>query len=77
MGQKDFRADQPNELTGVLCWPLAGTEKVMYSRQLSMELRPNSRADFTQKLVEGTPRVKTYEVANSTFRNISATLRAA
>jgi heme-degrading monooxygenase HmoA len=29
------------------------------------------------KLVEGTPQVKTYEVANSTFHNIAAKLKAA
>jgi hypothetical protein len=29
------------------------------------------------KLVEGTPRVKTYEVANSTFHKIAATQKAA
>jgi len=29
------------------------------------------------KLVEGTPRVKTYEVANSTFHKIAAELKAA
>ena len=107
----------------------------MYARQVSMELRPNSHADFTRrieseilpllrkqkgfqdeitfvnpagkdafaislwdskesaeaynrasfaevtkllsKLVEGTPRVKTYEVANSTFHKIAATQKAA
>ena len=107
----------------------------MYVRQVSMELRPDSRADFTRKieseilpllrkqkgfqdeitfvnpagkdafavslwdskesaeaynrttfaeitkllskLVEGTPRVKTFEVANSTFHNIAAKLKAA
>jgi len=107
----------------------------MYARQISMELRPNSRTDFTakieseilpllrkqkgfqdeitlvnsagkdafalslwdsrenaeaynrttygevtkllSKLVEGTPRVRSYEVANSTFHNIAAKLKAA
>ncbi len=107
----------------------------MYARQVSMELRPDSRADFTHKieseilpllrkqkgfqdeitfvnpagkdavavslwdskdsaeaynrgpyaevtkllskLVEGTPRVKTFEVANSTFHNIAAKRKAA
>ena len=107
----------------------------MYARQVSMELRPNSHADFTRriesevlpllrkqkgfqdeitfvntagkdafaislwdskesaeaynrasfaevtkllsKLVEGTPRVKSYEVANSTFHKIAATQKAA
>ena len=107
----------------------------MYARQVSMELRPNSRADFTRriesellpllrkqkgfqdeitfvnpagkdafavslwdskesaeaynrttfaevtkllsKLVEGTPRVKSYEVANSTCHKIAATQKAA
>ncbi|MDH3757739.1 MAG: hypothetical protein OES93_07795 [Gammaproteobacteria bacterium] len=107
----------------------------MYARQVSMELRPNSHADFTRrieseilpllrkqkgfqdeitfvnpagkdafaislwdskesaeaynrasfaevtkllsKLVEGTPRVKSYEVANSTFHKIGATQKAA
>lgn len=107
----------------------------MYARQVSMELRPDSRADFTRrieseilpllrkqkgfqdeitfvnpagndafaislwdskesaenysrasfgevtkllsKLVEGTPRVKTYEVSNSTFHKIAATQKAA
>ena len=107
----------------------------MYARQVSMELRPNSHADFTRrieseilpllrkqkgfqdeitfvnpagkdafaislwdskesaeaynrasfaevtkllsKLVEGTPRVKTYDVANSTFHKIAATQKAA
>jgi hypothetical protein len=29
------------------------------------------------KLVEGTPRVKSYEVANSTFHKIAAKLKAA
>ena len=107
----------------------------MYARQVSMELRSNSHADFTRrieseilpllrkqkgfqeeitfvnpagkdafaislwdskesaeaynrasfaevtkllsKLVEGTPRVKTYEVANSTFHKIAAAQKAA
>ena len=107
----------------------------MYARQVSMELRPNSRADFTRtieseilpllrkqkgfqdeitfvnpagkdafavslwdskesaeaynrttfaevtkllaKLVEGTPQVRSYEVANSTFHKIAATQKAA
>ena len=107
----------------------------MYARQVSMELRPNSRADFTRrieleilpllckqkqvpdenasanpagndafatslwdskesaendnrasfgevtklvsKLVAGTPPVKTYVVANSTFSKIAATRKAA
>ena len=107
----------------------------MYARQVSMELRPNSHADFTRrieseilpllrkqkgfqeeitfvnpagkdafaislwdskesaeaynrasfaevtkllsKVVEGTPRVKSYEVANSTFHKIAATQKAA
>jgi heme-degrading monooxygenase HmoA len=107
----------------------------MYARQVSMELKPDSRKDFTHKieaevlpllrkqkgfkdaitfvnpagkdafalslwdskesaeaygrasyaevtkllskLVDGTPRVKTYEVANSTFHKIAAELKAA
>jgi len=107
----------------------------MYARQVSMELKPDSRMDFTRKLeseilpllrkqkgfkdeitfvnpegkdavavslwdskesagaysrgpyaevtkilsklVEGTPRVRTFEVANSTFHNIAAKLKAA
>jgi len=107
----------------------------MYARQVTMELRPNSQADFTRriesevlpllrkqkgfqdeisfvspagkdafavslwdskenaeaynrtafaevskllsKVVEGTPRVKSYEVANSTFHKIAATQKAA
>ncbi len=107
----------------------------MYARQVSMDLRPDSRADFTRrieaeilpllrkqkgfqdeitfvnpagkdafavslwdskesadaynrstfaevtkilsKLVEGTPRVKSYEVANSTFHKIAAKQKAA
>jgi len=107
----------------------------MYARQVSMELRPDSHADFTRrieseilpllrkqkgfqeeitfvnpagkdafaislwdskesaeaynrasfaevtkllsKVVEGTPRVKSYEVANSTFHKIAATQKAA
>ena len=107
----------------------------MYARQVSMDLKPNSRAELTQKLeteiipllrkqkgfqdeisfvdtagkeviavslwdskdsaeaynrgsyaevtkllsklVDGTPRVKTYEVANSTFHKIAAKLKAA
>lgn len=107
----------------------------MYARQVTMELKPDSRANFTHKiesdilpllrkqkgfqdeitfvnptgkeafaislwdskdsaeaysrasyaevtkllsnLVEGTPRVKAYEVANSTFHNIAAKLKAA
>ena len=107
----------------------------MYARQLSMELKPDSRKEFTRKieaeilpllrkqkgfqdgitfvnpagknafavslwdskesaenysrvaftevtkllskLVEGTPRVKTYEVANSTIHKIAATQKAA
>jgi heme-degrading monooxygenase HmoA len=110
-------------------------ENNMYARHVSMELRPDSRADFTHKieseilpllrkqkgfqdeitfvspagkdafaislwdskesaenynrasfgevtkllskLVEGTPRVKSYEVANSTFHKIAATQKAA
>jgi len=107
----------------------------MFARQVSMDLKPNSRAELTQKLeteiipllrkqkgfqdeisfvdtagkeviavslwdskdsaeaynrgsyaevtkllsklVDGTPRVKTYEVANSTFHKIAAKLKAA
>ena len=107
----------------------------MYARQVSMELRPNSHADFTRrieseilpllrkqkgfqdeitfvnpagkdafaislwdskesaeaynrasfaevskllsKVVDGTPRVKSYEVSNSTFHKIAATQKAA
>jgi len=55
----------------------------MYARQVSMELRPNSRASYAEvtkllsKLVEGTPRVKSYDVANSTFHKIAATQKAA
>lgn len=107
----------------------------MYARQVTMDLRPNSRTEFTQKLeaeiipllrkqkgfqdeiafvdpagkeafavslwdskesaeaynsgpyaevtgilsklVDGTPRVKTFEVANSTFHKIAAKLKAA
>lgn len=107
----------------------------MFARRVSMELKPNSRADFTHKLeaeiipllrkqkgfqdeitfvapdgkaafavslwdskenaeaynrgsyaevtkllsklVEGTPKVKTYEVANSTFHKIAAKRKAA
>ena len=107
----------------------------MYARQVSMELRSNSRADFARtieseilpllrkqkgfqdeitfvspagkdafavslwdskesaeaydrttfaevtkllsKLVEGTPQVRSYEVANSTFHKIAATQKAA
>jgi heme-degrading monooxygenase HmoA len=107
----------------------------MYARQISTDLKPNSKAEFTQKmeaeiipllrkqkgfkdvvalidpagkeafavslwdskesadaynsgtypevtkllskLVDGTPRVKAFEVANSTFHNISAKLKAA
>jgi len=42
-----------------------------------------NRASFAEvtkllsKLVEGTPRVKTYDVANSTFHKIAATQKAA
>ena len=107
----------------------------MYARQVTMQLKPHGRAEFTQKLeadiipllrkqkgfqdeiafvdsagteavavslwdskesaevynsgpyaevtrllsqlVEGTPRVKTYEVANSTFHKIAAKQKAA
>ena len=107
----------------------------MYARRVSLNLKPNSRAEFTQtleteilpvlrkqkgfqdeitfvspastdafgvslwdskenaetynrgsytevtkilsKLVEGTPRVEIYEVANSTFHKIAATAKAA
>lgn len=107
----------------------------MYARRVSMDLKPNTKADFTNKLqaeiipllrkqkgfldeitfvnaagkeafavslwdnkenaeaynrgsyvevtkilatlVEGTPQVKTYEVANSTFHKIAATAKAA
>lgn len=107
----------------------------MYARQVTMDLKPHSRAEFTQKLeadvipllrkqkgfqdaialvdpagkkvravslwdskesaeaynsgpyaevtkllsklIDGTPRVKTYEVANSTFHKIAAKQKAA
>lgn len=107
----------------------------MYARQVSMDLKPDTRKDFTHKIeaevlpllrkqkgfqdeitfvnpagkdafaislwdskdnaeaygrssyaevtkllskqVEGTPRVKSYEVSNSTFHKIAATLKAA
>jgi hypothetical protein len=95
MDQQGFRENQPNELSEAPSWPITRTENIMYARQVSMELRPNSHADFTRrieseilplfaevtkllsKLVEGTPRVKSYEVANSTFHKIAATQKAA
>jgi heme-degrading monooxygenase HmoA len=110
-------------------------ENDMYARQVSMDLKPNTRVEFTEKLetdiipllrkqkgfqdeisfispagkeafavslwdskesadaynsgqyadvtkllsklVDGTPRVRTYEVANSTFHKIAAKLKAA
>jgi quinol monooxygenase YgiN len=110
-------------------------ENDMYARQVTMDIKPDSRAEFTQKLeaeiipllrkqkgfqdeisfvdtagkevvavslwdskdsaelynsgayaevtkllsklVDGTPRVKTFEVANSTFHKIAAKLKAA
>jgi heme-degrading monooxygenase HmoA len=135
MDQQGFRENQPNELSEVPSWPITRTENVMYARQVSMELIPNGRTDFTQKLeseilpllrkqqgfkdeitfispdgknvvafslwdnkesaeayrhgpyaevkstlsklAQGTPRVKDFEVANSTFHKIAATQKAA
>jgi heme-degrading monooxygenase HmoA len=134
-GLTGLQKTKPNWLFEVPGWPITRTENVMYARQLSMELKPNSRKDFTRKieaeilpllrkqkgfqdgitfvnplgkdafavslwdskesaenynrvaftevtkllskLVEGTPRVKSYEVANSTFHKIAATQKAA
>ena len=111
-------------------WPVSRKEKFMYARQVSIELNPNSRSEFIQKLdseilpilrkqkgfkdeitfvspdhkvafavslwdskesaeaydkasfadvtkilsklIQGSPRVKTFEVAHSTFHSIAA-----
>ena len=127
-----------NRPTAVNCMssqPFVNKEKDMYARRVSMELKPNGRVDFTQKLnaevipllrkqkgfrdeitfiaptgneafgislwdskddaetysrgayvevtkilsnlVVGTPRVETYDVANSTFHKIASALKAA
>jgi heme-degrading monooxygenase HmoA len=134
-GLTGLQKTKPNRFFEVPGWPITRTEKVMYARQVSMELKPDSRKDFTRKieaeilpllrkqkgfqdeitfvnpagkdafavslwdskesaenynrvaftevtkllskLVEGTPRVKSYEVANSTFHKIAATQKAA
>lgn len=62
----------------------AGKDAVAVSLWDSKESAENynrtSYAEVTKllsKLVDGTPRVKTYEVANSTFHKIAATLKAA
>ena len=55
----------------------------MYARQVPLELKPDSHMHYAEvtkvlsELIQGTPRVKTYEVANSTFHNIVETPRAA
>jgi heme-degrading monooxygenase HmoA len=134
-GSTGLRKTKPNWLFEVPGWPITRTENNMYARQVSMELKANSRKDFTRKieaevlpllrkqkgfqdeitlvnpagkeafavslwdskesaenysriafaevtrllskLVEGTPRVKSYEVANSTFHKIAAIQKAA
>jgi heme-degrading monooxygenase HmoA len=134
-GSTGLQTTKPNWLFEVPGWPITRTENDMYARQVSMELKPDSRKDFTHKieaeilpllrkqkgfqdeitfvnpggkdafavslwdskesaeaygrasyaevtkllskLVEGTPRVKSYEVANSTFHKIAATQKAA
>ena len=50
MDQQGLREDQPNKLSEVPSWPITWTENVMYARQVSMELRPNSQADFTRRI---------------------------
>jgi heme-degrading monooxygenase HmoA len=134
-GSTGLQKTKPNWLFEVPGWPITRTENDMYARQVSMELKPDSRKDFTHKieaeilpllrkqkgfqdeitfvdpagkdafavslwdskenaenysriafaevtrllskLVEGTPRVKSYEVANSTFHKIAAMQKAA
>ena len=134
-GSTRLQKAKPNWLFEVPGWPITRTENDMYARQVSMELKPGSRKDFSHrieaeilpllrkqkgfqdemtfvnpagtdafavslwdskesaeayarasyaevtkrlsKLVEGTPRVKTYEVANSTSHKIAAALKAA
>jgi heme-degrading monooxygenase HmoA len=134
-GSTGLQKTKPSWLFEVPGWPITRTENDMYARQVSMELKPDSRKDFTHKieaeilpllrkqkgfqdeitfvnpgskdafalslwdskenaeaygrasyaevtkllskLVEGTPRVKSYEVANSTFHKIAATQKAA
>jgi hypothetical protein len=136
-GSTRLHKTKPNWLFEVRGWQITRTENVMYARQVSMELQPNSRADFTRrieseilpllrkqkgfqddvafgisagkdafavslwdsrdcrestenynriafakvtrllsKLVAGTPRVRSCEVANSTFHKIAATQKA-
>jgi heme-degrading monooxygenase HmoA len=130
-------SEQINHVGYLKCPPgqSQGRENDMYARQVSMDLKPNSTAEFTQKLeaeiipllrkqkgfqdeiafinpagkeaiavslwdskesaeaynrgpyaevtkllsklVDGTPRVKAYEVANSTFHKIGVKLKAA
>ena len=134
-GSTGLQKTKPNWLFEVPGWTITRTENDMYARQVSMELKPDSRKDFTHKieaeilpllrkqkgfqdeitfvdpagkdafavslwdskesaenysriafaevtrllskLVEGTPRVKSYEVANSTFHKIAAMQKAA
>jgi heme-degrading monooxygenase HmoA len=134
-GSTGLQKTTPNWLFEVPGWPITRTENDMYARQVLMELKPDSRKDFTHKieaeilpllrkqkgfqdeitfvnpagkdafavslwdskesaeaydrasyaevtkilskLVEGTPRVKSYEIANSTFHKIAATQKAA
>jgi heme-degrading monooxygenase HmoA len=134
-GSTGLQKTKPHWLFEVPGWPITRTENDMYARQVTMELKPDSRKDFTHKLeaeilpllrkqkgfqdeitfinpagkdafavslwdskesadnynriafaevtrllsklVEGTPRVKSYEVANSTFHKIAAKQKAA
>jgi hypothetical protein len=50
MDQQGFRENQPNKLSELPSWPITRTENVMYARQVSMELKPGSRKDFTHKI---------------------------
>lgn len=66
-----FIAPAGNEAFGVSLWDSKDSAET-YHRGAFVEV-----TKILSKLVEGTPQVETYEVANSTMHKISAALKAA
>lgn len=66
-----FIAPAGNEAFGVSLWDSKDSAET-YNRGAFVEV-----TKILSKLVEGTPQVETYDVANSTMHKISAALKAA
>jgi hypothetical protein len=50
----------------------------MFARSVAFQLKPGRATEFTKAMehvIAGTPQVRTYDVANSTFDKIAATYR--